>query len=121
MPEAAGDIFTASDTALKLLYKPPIHEAGTLIHGEHTDFGLATFLWYDEETTQIPVYDDKGKKTDEWQTVPVIEGAILVNVADELDKRSNGRLRSTLHRVVAPPGPKRVRNGLIYFLRPYKT
>jgi len=103
------------------VFKPPIHEAGTVIHPWHTDFGLATLLWYDEVTTQVPIYDEKGDQTEAWETVPVIEGSVLINVADELAAKSGGRLHSTVHRVVAPPGAKRVRNGIIYLLRPYKA
>jgi isopenicillin N synthase-like dioxygenase len=119
IPELINDFTIPSDTALKLVFKPPIHDAGKVINGAHTDFGLATLLWYDEETTQIPVYDEQGKQTDVWQTIPVVEGSVLINVADELAARSNGRLHSTVHRVVAPPGAKRVRNGILYLMRPY--
>ncbi|KID86651.1 oxidoreductase, 2OG-Fe(II) oxygenase family [Metarhizium guizhouense ARSEF 977] len=121
IPELSDDAAIPSDTALKLLYKPPMHEPGHVIHPWHTDFGLATLLWYDEVTTQIPIYDKEGKQTDDWETVPVIDGTVLINVADELAAQSGGRLHSTVHRVVAPPGPKRVRNGIIYLLRPYKV
>ncbi|PWY86277.1 oxidoreductase [Aspergillus heteromorphus CBS 117.55] len=121
IPELTSLPGTPSDTALKLVYKPPIHDAGTVIHPWHTDFGLATLLWYDEETTQVPAYDESGRQTGEPLTVPVVEGAVLVNVADELAGRSGGVLRSTVHRVVAPPGEKRVRNGVIYLVRPDKV
>ncbi|KAK2612471.1 hypothetical protein QQS21_001575 [Conoideocrella luteorostrata] len=121
IPELSDDPTVPSDTALKLLYKPPLHEPGKVIHPWHTDFGLATLLWYDEVTTQIPIYDKEGKQTEDWQTVPVVDGAVLINIADELAGKSGGRLHSTVHRVVAPPGPMRVRNGIIYLLRPYKV
>ncbi|KAG8417238.1 hypothetical protein J3459_012486 [Metarhizium acridum] len=121
IPELSDDPAIPSDTALKLLYKPPMHEPGHVIHPWHTDFGLATLLWYDEVTTQIPIYDKEGKQTEDWETVPVIDGTVLINIADELAAKSGGRLHSTVHRVVAPPGPKRVRNGIIYLLRPYKV
>lgn len=98
-----------------------MHEPGEVIHPWHTDFGLATLLWYDEVTTQLPIYDERGEQTEACQTVPVIEGSVLINVADELAAKSGGRLHSTVHRVVAPPGAKRVRNGVIYLLRPYKA
>ncbi|KAK6081429.1 2OG-Fe(II)oxygenase [Seiridium cupressi] len=121
IPELSDDPIVPSDTALKLVYKPPIHDAGKVIHPWHTDFGLATLLWYDEVTTQIPIYDAQGNQTEAWETVPVVEGSVLINVADELSAKSGGRVRSTVHRVVAPPGAKRVRNGIIYLLRPYKV
>ncbi|KAJ5212484.1 uncharacterized protein N7498_004130 [Penicillium cinerascens] len=107
IPELSDDFSTPSDTALKFVYKFPIHEPGKVINDAHTDFGLATLLWYDEETTQVPAYDENGKQTQEWLTIPVVEGSVLVNVADELAARSNGSLHSTVHRVVAPPGAKR--------------
>ncbi|KAH1818327.1 hypothetical protein KXW95_002766 [Aspergillus fumigatus] len=107
IPELSDDSTTPSDTALKFVYKFPIHEPGKVINGAHTDFGLATLLWYDEETTQVPIYDENGGRTEEWLTIPVVGGSVLVNVADELAARSNGSLHSTVHRVVAPPGAKR--------------
>ncbi|KAI9667880.1 MAG: hypothetical protein M1821_000699 [Bathelium mastoideum] len=122
IPELSDDPTVPSDTGFKLMFKPPIHDVGKVIVPWHTDFGLLTLLWYDEVTTQLPDSDEKGAQTEEaWQTVPVVEGSILVNVADELAARSGGRLHSTVHRVVAPPGPKRVKNGLSYLLRPYKA
>ena len=121
IPELRDDPAVPCDTALKLLFKPPIHDAGKVIHPWHTDFGLVTLLWYDEVTTQLPIYDEKGKQTEEWETIPVMEGSVLINVADGLATASKGRLHSTVHRVVAPPGAKRVRNGIIYLLRPYKA
>lgn len=121
IPELSNDPTIPSDTAFKLLYKPPLHEPGNVVHPWHTDFGLVTLLWYDEVTTQIPIYDREGKQTDGWETVPVVDGALLVNIADELSVRSAGRLHSTVHRVVAPPGPKRVRDGIVYLHRPYKV
>lgn len=119
IPELSDDPTIPSDTALKLVFKQPIHEPGKVINGAHTDFGLATLLWYDEETTQIPCYDKQEVQTEEWQTIPVVEGSVLVNVADELAARSKGELHSTVHRVVAPPGAKRVRNGILYLFRPH--
>ncbi|CAI7625868.1 unnamed protein product [Penicillium manginii] len=120
IPELSDDPSVASDTALKLVYKPPVQEAGAVVQPWHTDFGLMTLMWYNEVSAQIPIYDTDGRKTERWQAVPVVEGAVLVNIADELEAKSSGQLRSTLHRAVTPPGPKKLRNGMVYFLRPYK-
>lgn len=121
IPELSDDPSVHSDTALKLVYKPPMHEPGQVFHGWHTDSGLATLLWYDEVMAQIPIYDKEGKQTEDLETVPVIDGTVLVNIANELAAKSGGRLHSPVHRVVTPPGPKRVWNGVVYLLRPYKT
>jgi isopenicillin N synthase-like dioxygenase len=120
IPELSDDPSVASDTALKLVYKPPVQEAGAVVQPWHTDFGLMTLMWYNEVSAQIPIYDTDGRKTERWQAVPVVEGAVLVNIADELEAKSSGQLRSTLHRAVTPPGPKKLRNGMVYLLRPYK-
>ncbi|KAE8146890.1 oxidoreductase [Aspergillus avenaceus] len=119
IPELNDDAAIPSDTALKLVYKPPIQEPGAIVQPCHTDFGLMTLMWYDAVSAQIPIYDTEGNRTEDWQAVPVVEGAVLVNIADELEAKSGGRLRSTVHRAVTPPGPKQVRNGLVYLLRPY--
>ncbi|KAJ5909274.1 oxidoreductase [Penicillium taxi] len=120
IPELSDDKSVPSDTALKLVYKPPVQEAGAVVQPWHTDFGLMTLMWYNEVSAQIPIYDADGRKTERWQAVPVVEGAVLVNIADELEAKSGGQLRSTLHRAVTPPGPKKLRNGMVYLLRPYK-
>lgn len=120
IPELSDDPAIPSDTALKLVYKPPVQEPGAVVQPWHTDFGLITLMWYNEVSAQIPIYDAEGKRTEDWQGVPVVDGAVLVNIADELEAKSGGRLRSTVHRAVTPPGPKKVRNGLVYLLRPYK-
>lgn len=51
-----------------------MHEAGEVIHPWHTDFGLATLLWYDEVTTQLPIYDEKGDQTEAWGDSPRYRG-----------------------------------------------
>ncbi|KAE8422688.1 oxidoreductase [Aspergillus pseudocaelatus] len=120
IPELSDDPTVPSDTALKLVFKPPVQEPGAVVQPWHTDFGLMTLMWYEEVSAQIPVYDAEGKRTEAWQAVPVVDGAVLVNIADELEAKSGGRLRSTVHRAVTPPGPKKARHGMVYLLRPHK-
>lgn len=121
MPEVGDGPAEPSDTGLKLVHKDPLEVPGHIMQPWHTDSGLATLLWYDSVTAQIPVRDKHGKQTEDWETVPVVDGAVLVNVADELAARSGGRLHSPVHRAVSPPGDRRVWNGLVYLLRPYKA
>lgn len=64
----------------------------------HTDFGFFTLLFQDSVG---------GLQVDPWHTgefkaVKPIPGAMLVNIADLLQRLSNGRLKSTIHRVMAP-------------------
>jgi isopenicillin N synthase-like dioxygenase len=64
----------------------------------HTDFGLCTLLFQDEVG---------GLEVDPFHTnvfVPAtpIRGTCVINVADLLQRLSNDRLRSTMHRVTSP-------------------
>ncbi|KAL9613213.1 MAG: hypothetical protein Q9167_002229 [Letrouitia subvulpina] len=121
IPKLSDDPAIPSDTALKLVLNPLIHEAGKVIHPWHIDVGLATLLWCDKVATQLLIYDEKGDQTEAWETVPVIKGSVLINVADKLTAKSGERLHSTVHPVVAPPVAKRVRNEMIYLLRLYEA
>jgi isopenicillin N synthase-like dioxygenase len=56
----------------------------------------------------------------EWKWVKPYPGSITVNLADSLEFLTNGFLKSSIHRVVAPP-PDQVevdRLGVLYFVRP---
>lgn len=121
IPELSADLKRESDTCFKLVYKPAVHNAGGVVIPWHTDFGILTFLWYDDATTQVPVYDEDGKQTERFETVNVKDGCVLVYVSDDLATKSKGRLHPATHRVVAPPGEKRLKNGLVYMIRPYKS
>lgn len=55
-----------------------------------------------------------------WKWVKPHPGSITVNIADVLQFWSGGFLKSSVHRVVAPPDDQAQldRLGLLYFLRP---
>ena len=56
----------------------------------------------------------------EWKWVKPYPGSITVNLADSLEFLTNGFLKSSIHRVVAPPPDQAEvdRLGLLYFVRP---
>ena len=61
--------------------------------GAHTDFDTFTILYRDDcEGLQIYL-------NDQWYDVPVVKDTIVVMSADMLQRWSNGRFKSTLHRV----------------------
>ncbi|KAJ6784928.1 hypothetical protein PWT90_11178 [Aphanocladium album] len=118
-PELGDDPAISCDTGFKLVYKAPLEPPGHVMAPWHTDSGLATLLWNDKVMTQLRVGHKEGSQGEDYETVPVVNGAVLVNISDELAARSGGRLHSPVHRVVSPPGSNRVWNGAVYLFRPY--
>jgi isopenicillin N synthase-like dioxygenase len=61
--------------------------------GEHTDYGLLTLL----ATDTVPGLEVKTPRG--WIDAPPIEGALICNIGDMLDRLTAGRYRSNPHRV----------------------
>ena len=75
----------------------------------HTDFGMLTVL----------AQDDVGgleiqRLTGEWVAVPPMPGTLVVNVGDLLERWSNRRYHSTVHRVINRSGRERLSLVLAY-------
>ncbi|KAL0260715.1 hypothetical protein SLS55_004405 [Diplodia seriata] len=68
--------------------------------GAHSDFGSLTILFQDA-VGGLEVEDPHRPGV--FRPAPPVEGTLLVNVGDLLERWSNGRWRSTVHRVGAPP------------------
>ncbi|TKA25037.1 hypothetical protein B0A54_17455 [Friedmanniomyces endolithicus] len=64
--------------------------------GEHTDFGILTFLLADSTKGSLQV----RSKGNEWLSADPIEGAFLCNLGDMLAEWTRGAYKSTAHRVV---------------------
>jgi isopenicillin N synthase-like dioxygenase len=73
---------------------------GQLRAGAHSDLGMMTLLYSDNDVGGLEVMNRAGR----WVRVPVIDGAFTVNLGDLMMRWTNDRWRSTLHRVVNPPG-----------------
>ncbi|KAF2635944.1 Clavaminate synthase-like protein [Massarina eburnea CBS 473.64] len=81
----------------------------------HTDFGSLTLL-FRQPVAALQVRTPEGV----WKYVKPYPGSITVNLADSLEFLTNGFLKSSIHRVVAPPPDQADidRLGVLYFVRP---
>jgi isopenicillin N synthase-like dioxygenase len=78
--------------------------------GPHKDSGFLSFILQDG-VGGLEVEAENGA----WIEATPCEGAFVVNVGELLELASNGYLRATVHRVVAPP-PGRERLSAAFFL-----
>jgi isopenicillin N synthase-like dioxygenase len=66
--------------------------------GAHTDFGALTLLLQDT----VGGLEVLHKKTGIWHSVTPVEGAYVCNIGDLMQRWTNDRYQSTMHRVISP-------------------
>ncbi len=94
---------------------PP--QPGQLRAGAHTDYGALTILAPSAAPGGLEVLDRQGN----WRAVPYIRDAFVINIGDMMQRWTNERWTSNLHRVVNPPEGARQtgpRQSLAFFLHP---
>jgi len=107
-----------SPSALRALNYPAQEvppPAGSIRAGAHTDYGTLTILRQDDAPGGLEVHDHRSGG---WVPVPANPDAFVVNLGDLLQRWTNDRWRSTLHRVVNPPagaGPASRRQSMAFF------
>nr|WP_137676634.1 2-oxoglutarate and iron-dependent oxygenase domain-containing protein [Parerythrobacter lutipelagi] len=104
------------NSVMRLLRYPPLEgeEAeGAIRAAAHGDINTITLLLGAEEAG-LELLTRNG----EWLAVNPPPGALAVNIGDMLDRLTNGKLRSTTHRVVNPMGEAayRARYSMPFFL-----
>jgi len=84
----------------------------------HTDLGTVTLL-FRQPVAGLQILGDDGN----WTYVSAQPGTITVNLADTISHLTGGWLKSSVHRVVAPPKDQWQydRTGLLYFARPHNA
>jgi len=103
------------NSVLRLLHYPPVEAgAGASIRaGAHEDINAITLLLGAEEAgLELKTRDGR------WLAVSPEPGELVVNIGDMLQRLTNGRLRSTSHRVVnpAPERARKARFSMPFFL-----
>jgi isopenicillin N synthase-like dioxygenase len=105
-PEVFRQKYTQPLGRGQLVYYPPI-SADDLARNSysaatHTDFGVLTILLQDS-LGGLQARQQNGQ----WIDVPPIEGSFICNIGDLLERWTNGRLKSTAHRVLNTSGKER--------------
>ncbi|MDZ4140162.1 MAG: 2-oxoglutarate and iron-dependent oxygenase domain-containing protein [Erythrobacter sp.] len=111
-----ADSIADGNSVMRLLHYPPLGEGapeGAIRAAAHGDINTITLLLGAEEAG-LELLTRQG----EWHAVDVPPGALVINVGDMLERQTNGRLRSTTHRVVNPRGEaaRRARFSMPFFL-----
>ena len=98
------DTVRDGNSVMRLLHYPPIEgEPGSHVRaGAHEDINTITLLLGADEAG-LELLTREG----EWFPVAPKPGELVVNIGDMLQRLTNGRLRSTSHRVVNPPAERR--------------
>jgi isopenicillin N synthase-like dioxygenase len=77
--------------------QPP--REGQLRYGAHHDYGGLTILRQDDAPGGLQIAAPDGT----WHDATPVPGSFVINVGDLMSRWTNGRWRSTLHRVINPP------------------
>jgi isopenicillin N synthase-like dioxygenase len=109
-----------NDCALKFESVPMEARLEDVPFSEHTDMGTFTLLFCPEYTTELPVRSSSSSTAAEkaWEFIEPRAGCAIVNVADSLQRLTDGELVSSLHRVGQPLASAKERFCLLYYLRP---
>lgn len=88
------------NSILRPIYYPPIkgEPKGAVRAAAHGDINLITLLM-GASAAGLEVQNKKGQ----WIPVTALPEQLVVNVGDMLERLTNNKLRSTIHRVVNPP------------------
>lgn len=107
-------------SALRLLNYPEVDtppEPGQLRAGAHSDYGSLTILRQEDSPGGLEVLGPDGA----WVKVPALPDSFVINIGDLMQRWTNDRWKSTLHRVAVPPpqpGRPTRRQSMAFFHQP---
>ncbi|MBL7239225.1 2OG-Fe(II) oxygenase [Komagataeibacter rhaeticus] len=121
LPEAYfNPYFRAPISSLRGLNYPEQDTApqpGQIRAGAHSDYGTLTLLLPQQGSGGLEILGPDGQ----WQAVPAIPDAFVINIGDLMALWTNNRWVSTVHRVVNPPSSRKGqdrRQSLAFFQQP---
>lgn len=100
---------------IKYSLQPSDPASGVYGTGPHTDYGLVTLL------ATNGVSGLQINLNGEWLPVPTIPGHLIVNLGDCLQRITNDRMKSTLHRVIIEESTEEHKYSAAYFFEPSKN
>lgn len=103
--------------ALNYPHQPTPPLPGQLRAGAHSDYGSLTILLAEAAPGGLEIQAPDGQ----WQAVPIIADAFIINIGDLMARWTNDHWVSTLHRVVNPPADQRGstrRQSIAFFHQP---
>ncbi|CAK9782628.1 isopenicillin N synthase [Cutaneotrichosporon oleaginosum] len=109
-PDFFDQTFGEPFTLLKVIRYPESQSTEQGV-GSHKDAGVLTLLWIEEGKTGLQVEHDGG-----WIDAPPVPGALVVNIGEMLEYATQGYLKATTHRVLAPKNSDRV--SIPFFFNP---
>ena len=108
-PDYFARTYTAELTVLfRIFHYPAAEPAEGWGVGEHTDYGLLTLL------AQDPSGGLQVKTPGGWRPAPPLDGTLVCNIGDMLDRLTGGWYRSTPHRVRNESGRGRLSFPLFF-------
>jgi isopenicillin N synthase-like dioxygenase len=113
-PNFFGSRHTGQNITLRFLHYPANLEPRAMQQGAgaHTDYGSITLV-FQQDVDGLEVCGPDGL----WHRAPPVPDCVLVNTGDLMQRWTNDRFRSTLHRVLPISGP-RDRYAIALFVDP---
>lgn len=104
--------FDERSSSLRVIDYPALAGAGVARAGAHRDYGCLTIIRSDASGLEAQTRDG------EWVDVEPPPGGLVVNIGDLMQRWTNDRWVSTLHRVVGVEGEAPRRQSLVFFHNP---
>lgn len=112
LPDAAN----GGDTILRIIHYPPVEpdaNPASIRAGAHEDINFITLLC---ESTDAGL--ELLERDGTWRPIHSLGGQIIVDSGDMIQNLTNGRFKSTTHRVVNPNNDRSRRFSMPFFVHP---